>query len=120
MINKEIINPFWKAKMQEATNTTPAQPFATREDVENALSACIQLTLSELKDPDIHKRQEWGTPSDIGRMFGTTRERAADWLRKPAAEGKIRMMRPNGEGAKGTYYNIADTLAVFAVKQSTK
>lgn len=120
MRNKEIINPFWKAKMQEATNVSPAQPFATREDVENAVAASIQLTLSELKDPDIHKRQEWGTPSDIGRMFGTSRERAADWLRKPAAEGKIRMMRPNGEGAKGTYYNIADALAVFAVKQATK
>lgn len=111
---------FYRAKMREATGTTPAQPFATRQDVENAMAANIQLIVSELSDPDIHKRQEWGTPSDIGRMFGTTRERAADWLRKPAAEGKIRMMRPNGEGAKGTYYNIADTLAAFAVKKSTK
>lgn len=114
------LNPFFHAKMKEATNTTPAQPFATREDVENALAACTQLIVAELKDPDIHKRQEWGTPTDIGRMFGTTRERAADWLRKPAAEGKIRMMRPNGEGAKGTYYNIADTLAAFVVKKVNK
>lgn len=120
MIQPKFINnpsSYELAKIYENLNTLPEQPFATRADLAHALDAVVRLLKADILDPDSHKKQEWGTPSDIGRMFGTTRERAADWLRKPAADGKIRMMRPNGDGTKGTYYNISDVLTVFAVKK---
>lgn len=82
-------------------------------------SGALIATLENIiNDPDRHKVQEWATPSDVGRLFGVSRERAADWLRKPATEGRIRMMRPNGDGAKGTYYNLSDVYAAFSAKNN--
>ncbi len=61
-------------------------------------------------------KQEWGTCTDIGKIYGKTRGTISTLLRPLAAEGKVRVCttKDSATGAYGgTMYNLADVQRCF-------
>ncbi len=106
------------ANLKLIQSVTGHSPFVTPEAAAVVLTSLMRgmRTLHQAIEGAPSIKQEWGTCSDIAKIYGKNRSTITRLIGPMAAEGKIRTCTTK-DGATGAYgasmYNLADVQRCF-------